>query len=94
MPHSYEEVRRVALELSYDDRAKLSEELWWSLHPPAEELPQAVIDAAWDAEIERRIEEIVSGTAELIPAEQVLAEMDAQLAGLRTGGGTRRRARR
>ena len=94
MPRTYEEARSVALELPYEDRAKLSEELWWSLHPPAEELPQEAIDAAWDAGIERRIREIDSGTAELIPAEQVLAEMDAKLAGLRAGGGNRRRPRK
>jgi putative addiction module component (TIGR02574 family) len=71
------------MELSYEERAKLSEELWWSLHPPAEELPQEEIDAAWDAEIKRRIEEIDSGAVETIPGEEVLARMDARLNRLR-----------
>jgi putative addiction module component (TIGR02574 family) len=75
MSHSYEDARQLALELSHDERAKLSEELWWSLHPPAEDLPQEEIDASWDGEIKRRIEEIDSGAVELIPGEQVLAEM-------------------
>ena len=61
MQHTYEEVRQIALELPYDDRAKLSQELWESLHPPAELLPQEEIDAAWDEEIKNRIEELVSG---------------------------------
>lgn len=77
MPHTFEKVRQIALELAYDERAKLSQELWESLHPPAESLPQAEIDAAWDAEIKRRVEEIGSGTAEMISWEQVRAELNA-----------------
>jgi putative addiction module component (TIGR02574 family) len=79
MPDPYQDARRLALELSYDERAKLSEELWWSLHPPAEDVSQEEIDASWDAEIKRRIEEIDSGTVELIPGEQVLAKMQRRL---------------
>lgn len=79
MPYDYDDVRRLAMELSYDEREKLSEELWWSLHPPAEDLPQEEIDASWDAEIKRRIEEIDSGAVQLIPGEQVLAEMQRRL---------------
>lgn len=79
MPDPYQDVRRLAMELSYDERAKLSEELWWSLHPPAEDLPQEEIDAAWGAEIKRRIEEIDSGAVEMIPGDEVLARMDARL---------------
>jgi putative addiction module component (TIGR02574 family) len=85
MPHTFEEVRRLALALPYEDRAKLSEELWWSLHPAAEDLPQAEIDAAWDAEIKHRIDEIDSGAAELVPLDDVLARMDARIAA-RNGG--------
>jgi putative addiction module component (TIGR02574 family) len=83
MSHAYEEVRQHALELSYDDRAKLSQELWESLHPPGDASSQDEIDASWDEEIKRRIEEIDSGTVELIPAEQVLAELRAKIAGAR-----------
>jgi putative addiction module component (TIGR02574 family) len=75
MPDSYEDVRRLAIELSYGEREKLSEDLWWSLHPPAEDLQQEEIDAAWDTEIARRIEEIDSGAIKLIPGRQVLAQM-------------------
>ena len=79
MPDSYQDARRLAMELSYDERAKLSEELWWSLHPPAENVSQEEIDASWDAEIKRRIEEIDSGSVKMIPGEEVLARMDASL---------------
>jgi len=79
MPDPYKDARRLALELSYDERAKLSEELWWSLHPPGENVSQEEIDASWDAEIKRRVEEIYSGTADTIPGEDVLARMDARI---------------
>ncbi len=79
MPRSYEEVRQIAHELPYEERARLSEDLWWSLHPPAETAPQVEIDAAWDGEIKRRIEEADSGAVELIPGEDVLARMDARI---------------
>jgi putative addiction module component (TIGR02574 family) len=94
MPHSYETIRQLALALPYDERAKLSEELWWSLDPPAEDLPQAGIDAAWDAEIKRRVEEIKSGTAQTIPLEQAISEMDARIAACRNGEGPRNRSRK
>jgi len=33
------------------------------------------VEAAWDAEIKRRIEEIDSGKAKLIPGDEVFAEV-------------------
>lgn len=85
MPKSYEEVLELALELDYDERSTLSQKLWWSLHPPAEDLPQEEMDAAWDAEIKRRIEEIDSGAVKMIPLEEVLSDMDARIAAKRRG---------
>jgi len=41
--------------------------------------PEAEIEAAWDSEIKRRLDEIDSGAVEMIPAEQVHAEMIARL---------------
>ena len=40
---------------------------------------EAEIEAAWDREIKRRLDEIDSGAVEMIPAEQVHAEMIARL---------------
>jgi putative addiction module component (TIGR02574 family) len=37
------------------------------------------IETSWKAEVERRVAEIDSGTAKLIPLEDVLARMDARL---------------
>lgn len=85
MPNSYESARRLAMELSYDERAKLSEELWWSLHPPAEEVSQEEIDASWGAEIKRRIEEMDSGGGRTVSLEELMADMDARIAAKRRG---------
>ena len=41
--------------------------------------PKAEIDAAWEVEIKRRLDEIDSGAVEMIPAEQVHARMVARL---------------
>ena len=37
------------------------------------------IDAAWKAEVERRVAEIDSGAVEMLPLEDVLARMDARI---------------
>ena len=58
-----------------EDRARLAEELLASL----EESPSAEVDAAWDAEIQRRIAEVEGGTIELVPAEQVFARVRQSL---------------
>lgn len=51
-----------------EDRVRLAEELLATVQEDAE------VELAWDAEIRRRIAEIDSGTAKLIPAEEVFAE--------------------
>jgi putative addiction module component (TIGR02574 family) len=43
------------------------------------------IDASWKAEVERRVAEIDSGTAKLIPLEDVLARMDAKILARKCG---------
>ena len=40
---------------------------------------EAQIEAAWDSEIKRRLDEIDSGAVEMVPLEDVLARMDARL---------------
>jgi putative addiction module component (TIGR02574 family) len=75
------------MDLSYDERAKLSEELWWSLHPPGEDVSQEEIDASWDAEIKRRIEEMDSGVGTTVSFEELMADMDARIAAKRRDQG-------
>lgn len=52
------------------DRARLAEELIESLEAQAD--PEA--EAAWDREIERRVNEIQSGAVSLVSADDVHAE--------------------
>ncbi|MGB6973630.1 MAG: addiction module protein [Terracidiphilus sp.] len=42
--------------------------------------PQAEIDAAWDAEIKRRLDAIDSGAVKMRPLDDVLAGMEARAA--------------
>ncbi len=42
---------------------------------------EAEIEAAWDGEIKRRLDEIDTGAVELVPLEDVLARMDARIVG-------------
>ncbi len=65
-----EELSIRARALPPEDRARLAEELLASLQDD----PESDADAAWDAEILRRVEQVKSGTAKLIAAEDVHAE--------------------
>lgn len=62
------------LKLPADERSAAAEALLISLEDEPEDDP-AEVEAAWAAEIERRIEENAPG----IPAETVLAEIRARL---------------
>ncbi|HUO15948.1 MAG TPA: addiction module protein [Verrucomicrobiae bacterium] len=66
------ELLEKALALSSEDRGLLIDRLVESLDDePAEE----GVEAAWDDEIKRRVEDIRSGRVKTIPGEQVLREM-------------------
>ncbi len=65
-----EELSRKARALPAEDRVRLAEELLATVQEADTE-----IEAAWEDEIRRRIAEIDSGTAKLIPAEEVFAEV-------------------
>jgi putative addiction module component (TIGR02574 family) len=65
-----DELSRKARSLPPEERIRLAEELLSSVQDSDEE-----IEAAWAEEIKRRLEEIESGTAKLIPAEEVFAEI-------------------
>jgi putative addiction module component (TIGR02574 family) len=70
MTTSVEEIVQRARALIPQDRARLAEELFASLHEQSE----SDAEAEWEQEITRRVDEIKSGSAKLIPAEQVFAE--------------------
>lgn len=75
MRRGLKDLYREAAELSESERAELAGLLLESL----EAEPDAGVEAAWAAEIERRVGEIESGKVQTIPWEQVRAELHARL---------------
>ena len=70
----------VSEQLPIDDQYELLNRLSERLHGGEDENDGEVsLSSEWMEEINRRIAEVESGTAELIPAEQVMAELRAQL---------------
>lgn len=65
-----DELSQKALELPAEERVRLAEKLLATVH----EVDPAV-EAAWGVEIQRRLAEIDSGAAKLIPSEEVFAEV-------------------
>lgn len=65
-----------AMKLSPPDRQDLAVLLMGSVE---KEFVDSPLDAEWDAEIERRVEEIRSGAVECIPAEEVHRRMRERL---------------
>ncbi|MGA9071691.1 MAG: addiction module protein [Terracidiphilus sp.] len=73
---------RSAVEILEDARQLPIDEMDWlieSLLIGEKSESDATVEAAWDSEIKRRLDEIDSGAVELIPGEQVHAEMIASL---------------
>ncbi len=71
MSHLMTELKQRARELAPEDRARLAEELLASLEGDID--PE--VDAAWDAELRRRIAEVESGAVQLLPADEVFARV-------------------
>jgi putative addiction module component (TIGR02574 family) len=77
MPKAVRDVLADALRLEPDSRAEVAEELLASLDGPAD----ADAEAAWDAEIERRIAAIESGTHRLEAWEDVKRRIERDILG-------------
>ena len=77
MPKAAHDVLADALRLEPDSRAALASELLASLDGPAD--PDA--EAAWDAEIERRIAAIEAGTVRLEPWAEVKRRIERDVLG-------------
>ena len=73
MSNQLEIVEAQALKLSPEERAQLADRLVTSLFKDEE------IEDAWAAEVERRIEEIESARAKLIPAAESIARARAAI---------------
>ena len=59
------------MSLPPDDRVELAEGLMWSL----DEAYQEKVERAWNAEIDRRLDEIHSGRAELVDGDEALRRL-------------------
>ena len=77
MPKAVRDVLADALRLEPESRAEVAAELLASLDGPAD----ADAEAAWDAEIERRIADIESGAVRLEPWEDVKRRIERDILG-------------
>lgn len=75
MSRTFVELWREAAELTEEERASLAGLLIESLEGP----PDLDVDAAWRAEIERRVTELDAGTATTIPWEKVRQRLVGRL---------------
>lgn len=73
MATQLEIVEAQALKLTAEERAQLADRLISSLFEDHE------IEAAWAEEVERRIEEIESGRAKLMPAAEAITRARAAI---------------
>lgn len=76
MTRQFEKLRDAALELSVEERAQMAEQLLDSTRTARE----IEIEQAWITEAERRMRAVEDGTAQLIPADQVIRELRAKYA--------------
>ena len=67
MSRTFTELWREAVELTEEERASLAGLLIESLEGD----PDPEVEAAWAAEIQRRVAEMESGTAKTVPWEEV-----------------------
>jgi putative addiction module component (TIGR02574 family) len=74
MKATLEKVVGEALSLSLPDRSALTQILIQTLDPdPVEDA--AEVQQAWQVEVEKRLDEILSGRVKTVPAEKVFAKL-------------------
>jgi putative addiction module component (TIGR02574 family) len=77
MKATLEQVAEQALSLSLQDRAALTRILIQALDSePAENA--AEVEEAWQIEVEKRVDEVLSGRVKTIAAEEVFAKLRAK----------------
>jgi putative addiction module component (TIGR02574 family) len=72
MSETAERIKGEIMALSPEDRAEL---IRFLLSSPDEGPADPAVEAAWDAELDRRVNDIESGKVVGVPAEQVFAEL-------------------
>jgi putative addiction module component (TIGR02574 family) len=88
-------MNRSAQEILEDARQLPPSEVNWLIENLLQEGnggTDAEIEAAWDSEIKRRLDEIDSGAVKMIPLDDVIARMDAKLRRIKRLNGTGRAA--
>ena len=73
MSTQFEDIEAEALKLTSEERAHLADRLLASLSEDAE------VEEAWAIEVERRVADIESGRAHLVPAAEAIARARAAL---------------
>jgi putative addiction module component (TIGR02574 family) len=76
---SFKRVLDLAMALSAAERAALVHDLLLSLDGPAD----ADVAQAWEAEIDRRLDELERGQVQTVDAEEALRRIDKNLSGRR-----------
>jgi putative addiction module component (TIGR02574 family) len=74
---TWEELLEQALRLPPEEQERIARALYENLADQDDDDP-AEVEAAWAEEIERRLEEIRNGTVELVPADELMAELRAR----------------
>jgi len=77
MKATLEQVAEQALSLSSEDRAALTKILIQALDSEPRE-SQVEVDEAWQIEVEKRVDDILSGRVKGVPAEEVFAKLRAK----------------
>jgi putative addiction module component (TIGR02574 family) len=73
---AFEALLDQALQLGEEERGELAARLLRSLEPDDEDvLTPSEWEAAWAAEIDRRVREVREGTVELLDGDEVMAEL-------------------
>lgn len=80
---SLAEVEQAFFALDRRDRAALIHRGLQTLDAENAEVDQDEVDTAWRSELRRRIDDVESGAVELLDADEVHAQIRAELAALR-----------
>jgi putative addiction module component (TIGR02574 family) len=76
---TWEELLEKALQLPREEREMIGRGIYESLADEEDDDEDpADVEAAWEEEIGRRVEEIRNGTVQTIPADVVMAELRAR----------------
>ncbi len=75
MARNLDDIKKELMALPERERARLAQELIVSLDEGDQHLSQQEWEAAWMAEVQRRMDAIDAGDASLIPHEMVMEDL-------------------